>query len=226
MMLGYGAGCLVAALLDRCYSGAPFLGRLESNGQRGGGWRHWTGTLGYALVKCGARPGGALPARYCYAPLIGMGAGWLIAVRVTDARQAALAAVFALVLLALTVADFERHLLPNRLMYPSLLAALLLAGAWPARNVTDTLSGGLLAVAVMLAIFLLSPGFGFGDVKLGLLLGLLTGLSNVGTALVIGIGGAGIGAVVLLLSRRATLRSTMAYGPYLALGALAGMLTG
>src|SRR5262245_22214123 len=142
-MLGYGAGCVVAAVLDRCYTGAPLLGRVESSARRSSGWLRWTGTAGYLLSKRNQRFGGALPARTWYAPLLGAGAGWLIAMRATDVRQTALVTAFALVLLALTATDFERHLLPNRLMYPSLLIALLLAGAWPARTVTETLSGGL-----------------------------------------------------------------------------------
>jgi leader peptidase (prepilin peptidase)/N-methyltransferase len=135
-----------------------------------------------------------------------------------------LAGMFSLVLLALTATDFERHLLPNRLIYPSLLVALVVAGVWPARSALESLEGGLVALAVMLTIFVLSPGFGFGDVKLGLLLGLLVGLPHVLMALAIGIVSAGIAAAVLVVVRRATLRSTMAYGPYLAFGALIGML--
>jgi len=87
-------------------------------------------------------------------------------------------------LLALSATDFERHLLPNRLMYPCLLAALLVSAAWlqgpsvalmAGGDVGSTwphwvsdavgatlsgLGGGLAGTIIMLAIFPVFPGFG------------------------------------------------------------------
>jgi leader peptidase (prepilin peptidase) / N-methyltransferase len=76
----------------------------------------------------------------------------------------------------------------------------------------------------MFVLFMVMPGFGFGDVKLAGLLGLVAGLSNTFPALAIGVLAGGLGSLFMLLFRRAGRKTAIAYGPYLALGAFAGML--
>ncbi|MGI8551742.1 MAG: prepilin peptidase, partial [Dehalococcoidia bacterium] len=68
------------------------------------------------------------------------------------------------------------------------------------------------------------PGFGLGDVKLAALIGLILGLPGVGTGLLLGVLLGGVGAAFLLLTHRAGLRTAIAYGPYLASGAIIEML--
>jgi leader peptidase (prepilin peptidase)/N-methyltransferase len=77
----------------------------------------------------------------------------------------------------------------------------------------------------MFVLFLVLPGFGFGDVKLSGLLGLVSGLGNTLPALAIGAIAGGVGAALMMVFRRAGRRTTIAYGPYLALGAFIGMLS-
>jgi leader peptidase (prepilin peptidase) / N-methyltransferase len=168
--------------------------------------------------------------------------------RYSDPLQFWLTATACTALLALSATDIERHLLPNRLMYPCLLVALFLSVAWPDRPsilqltggqvgatwpawLSDAVGAGLIAIAggitgagVMLAVFLILPGFGFGDVKLGGLIGLLVGFPAVLTALLAGMVFGGIGAALLLLRGRATMRTSIAYGPYLAGGAILELL--
>jgi leader peptidase (prepilin peptidase)/N-methyltransferase len=223
-LAGYLAGALIALFLDRLYTGAPVRGPLRLCPSGHTPRALWVGTLGYALVRGRCPCGGALPARLWYLPLLGGAAGAAIALRAVDARHAALVAGFSLVLLAFVGTDFERHLLPNRLMYPALALALALSWAWPGRSAVDSLLGGLLGLAVLLALFLLLPGFGFGDVKLAALVGLLAGLDNTPFALMVGVIAGGGAALFLLLTRRAGRRTAIAYGPYLILGGFLAML--
>jgi leader peptidase (prepilin peptidase)/N-methyltransferase len=144
--------------------------------------------------------------------------------RALDVRQFLLMSLFGGALLMFSATDFERRLLPNRLMYPCLVAALLLCWAWPQRSVLSDLAGGAAGTALMLAAFLALPGFGFGDVKLAGLIGLLLGFPAVLTALLVGMIFGGIGSSWLLLTKRTGLRGVMAYGPYLAGGAIVEML--
>lgn len=144
--------------------------------------------------------------------------------RAADPRQFLLMSVFGGALLTLTAADFERRLLPNRIMYPSLVAALILSWAWPHRPLWSGLEGGAVGALIMLGVFLVFPGFGFGDVKLAALIGLILGFPTVLYGLLVGMVFGGLGAGWLLLSKRAGLRSAMAYGPYLAGGAILEML--
>jgi Flp pilus assembly protein protease CpaA len=208
-IMGCVAGGLIAVLLDRLYTGTS--------------WR------GPVVLPAGRRyrlpGGGRVPARLLYLPLLG-GVAFSVAAMAAEGRQLWLTLLFALPLMALTAADLERRLLPNRIMYPALLAALLLGWVWPGREVVDVLIGGVAGFGVMFALFLLLPGFGFGDVKLAGLLGLLSGLTNLLPALTVATLAAGAGSLLLLLLGRAKLRSVVAYGPYLALGAFWGMLAG
>lgn len=62
-------------------------------------------------------------------------------------------------------------------------------------------------------------GLGFGDVKLVVVLGLLLGYPNIVVALYIAfLTGAGVG-VILMMIRSATMKSKIAFGPFLILGA-------
>jgi leader peptidase (prepilin peptidase)/N-methyltransferase len=111
-------------------------------------------------------------------------------------------------------------------MYATLALAVLLSWAWPDRAVAGVLLGGVAGFGIMFLLFLVLPGFGFGDVKLAGLLGLLSGLANMLPALTLGAVSAGVGSLILLALGRAHRRSLVAYGPYLALGAFWGMLAG
>ena len=83
---------------------------------------------------------------------------------------------------------------------------------------------GCAAFAVFLAVAILTRGgFGMGDVKLAGMLGFLLGTQVLG-ALVVGLIAGGVWSVGLLATRRAGLRSTVAYGPFLALGGVLAIL--
>ena len=226
VLLGVLVGTALAVLLDRLYTAAAWREAILPC--RGCGQSAppvaWSGLPGFLTLRgrcpvCGTR----LPARLAYLPLLGGLALGLAFARV-DGVRLLLAVPFTVALLALTAADIERRLLPNRIMHPTLALALAVSWAWPGRSVVESLAGGAVGFGVMFLFFLVLPGFGFGDVKLAGLLGLLAGLANVLPALLLAAVAAGLGSVVLLLLRRARLRSTVAYGPYLALGAFAGML--
>jgi leader peptidase (prepilin peptidase) / N-methyltransferase len=150
-----------------------------------------------------------------------------------DFGPALLTAAFALVLLVLASTDFEHRIIPNNLSYPAIGAAAALCWAWPDRDVTDIFLGLGFAVGIAAVLFVFgevfgrllgvsATPFGLGDVKLILLIGLLLGWPVVMSALFIGVIIAGVPAIALMLSGRS--RGVFAYGPYLALGALAGLL--
>ena len=195
--IGLGAliGLALAVLLDRLYSGAPWRGGLRS-----------------PLTRAGL----LVPAT---AALYGVAAA-----KAHDGRHFVLMAIFGAILLALTATDLERYLLPDRVMYPALALALALSWLWPERAAWEGLAGGAVGLLIMLLIFLVLPGFGFGDVKLAGLIGLVVGIHAVLSALLYGAILGGVGAAALLLSRRAGLRTAIAYGPYLATAAILVML--
>lgn len=223
---GWLVGTLLAVLLDRLYTGAAWRGPVLPCRacDAPAPVLVWSGLPGYLILRGRCRACAApLPRRLLYLPALAS-AVYAVALTRTDGLHMLLVLVFVPALLALTAADFEEHLLPNRIMYPTLLLALMLSWAWPGRELPQVLLGGAIGFTVMFVLFKVLPGFGFGDVKLAALLGLVAGASNVLPALMLASVAAGVVSVALLLSRRVGLRSHIAYGPYLALGAFAAML--
>ncbi|MGK2965312.1 MAG: prepilin peptidase [Tepidiformaceae bacterium] len=140
---------------------------------------------------------------------------------------------FGLALVVLSSTDFERRLLPNNLMHPAIISAVLLCWVWPDRSIADVLVGGAVAAGVGVALFMLgiitgaalgvrATAFGLGDSKLILLIGLLVGWPAIINALFIGILAAGVPSVFMMLRGKG--KSVFSYGPYLAVGGLVVLL--
>lgn len=133
--------------------------------------------------------------------------------------------------------DLRRHLLPDRFTVPALLAgAVLLAAAaaaggspgWDGYARAWACAGGLLLLYLAMAL-IYPAGLGLGDVKLAGALGLHLGWLGwwgpvVGTVTAFLVG-ALIG-IALLVTRRATRRSAVPFGPSMLIGALVAVLVG
>ncbi|MFG3392293.1 prepilin peptidase [Streptomyces parvus] len=135
----------------------------------------------------------------------------------------------------LAVVDRRVHRLPDVLTLPLAAAAVLLlggaallpghAGSW-----TSGLLGGLALGGFYLLLFLINPnGMGFGDVKLALALGVALGWYGWTVLFLGGFAGFLFGAaygLALVLLRRAGRRTGIPFGPFMAAGALTGVLLG
>lgn len=131
--------------------------------------------------------------------------------------------VFVLVLVQVIFFDFEHRLILDRVMFPAMALAAIVSlfnNPWWA-GLAMGLAAGLLflLIAVVGAAIFRAEALGFGDVKLALFLGLLLGWPYVFQALLYGVLFAAVGAVIFIVWNR-TLKGTIAYGPYLAAGAL------
>jgi leader peptidase (prepilin peptidase)/N-methyltransferase len=138
-------------------------------------------------------------------------------------------AILAAIATVLVVVDIEHHRLPNRLLYPAAAATVvLLAVAAAVRNdwsayIRAVEAAGLVYV-VFFALALISPkALGMGDVRLAALLAAYLGFRSwplVYVGLLAGFAVAAAGAIVLLISRRATRTTPLPFGPALILGSL------
>ena len=147
----------------------------------------------------------------------------LFATQPTSFAQLALRSVFVLVLVQVIFFDFEHRLILDRVMFPSIALALVVSvfrHPWWAGMATGVGAGliFLLLAFVGSAIFK-AEALGFGDVKLALFMGVLLGPLPTIQALFYGVFLAGVVSVVLIVWHR-TMKQTLAYGPYLATGAL------
>jgi leader peptidase (prepilin peptidase)/N-methyltransferase len=131
--------------------------------------------------------------------------------------------------LIIFVVDMEQGLILNKVVYPGMALALLIAGVvpqpwlaeWSQLEIVSSLVGGGIGFVILLLIALISKGgMGWGDVKLSALIGLATGFPFVFIALIIGAILGGLVAVVLLVSKKRGRKEVIPFGPFLSLGAL------
>jgi len=132
---------------------------------------------------------------------------------------------FGTVFLTLTLTDLERRLLPNRIIYPSILIAIAFCWAWPGGPWYQVLAGGGAAIGLAVLMYLFSipfgaGAFGIGDVKMIVLIGFVVGFPAVIVAILLGTIAAGVVAGVLVITRIRGLRDYIPHGPFLALGAV------
>jgi leader peptidase (prepilin peptidase)/N-methyltransferase len=141
--------------------------------------------------------------------------------------------LFALVLVQVVFFDFEHRLILDRVMFPAMVLALLVSlsplvapnlDLWRQSwwvGIATGLGAGVLFLGLALAgsAIFHQEALGFGDVKLALFMGLLLGWPYTFTAIFYGVFLAGLVSIALIIWRR-SMKGTIAYGPYLAAGAL------
>ena len=139
--------------------------------------------------------------------------------------EAALAAGFCAVLVVLSVIDANERIVPNRIVVPAAVVALL------AHTAIDPslawLAWALIAAGGLFLVVLAYPkGLGMGDVKLALLLGAVLG-SAVTVALMLGLFAALVPAVVLVSRHGASARKMgVPLVPFLSFGAIVALFFG
>lgn len=152
--------------------------------------------------------------------------GW----RLGASPRVLLDALWVTVMVHVVFFDLEHRLILDRVLVPSCLAALGLSLVTPGLGWKQALLAGVAAGALLLALALLgsavlgAEALGMGDVKLGVLMGLVLGLEGVAGAILLGVILAGAVSVLLVVVRLKTMRDTIAYGPYLAAGTLLVLL--
>jgi leader peptidase (prepilin peptidase) / N-methyltransferase len=149
-------------------------------------------------------------------------------------------AFYACLFIIIFVIDLEQGLILNKVVYPGMVVALLLAlipQSWLTQTIwlTEMIKPGIASAAlgggIGFALFLLIAivsrgGMGWGDVKLAALIGLATGFPLVLLAIIMGAIIGGIVAVVLMIAKKRKRRETIPFGPFLALAAMVTLLWG
>ena len=179
--------------------GSVRLAKLEGLEPGNKPWQVWGPVLASALVL----------AAFGYE----LGATWLLILH----------CVFGLVLVQVVFFDLEHRLILDRVIFPAMglaLALSIFSHPWWAGLATGLGAGLLFAlIALIGALIFKAEAMGFGDVKLAVFIGLLLGWPYTVTALFYGVFLAGVVSIAYVIWKR-SLKGTIAYGPYLAVGAL------
>lgn len=133
---------------------------------------------------------------------------------------------FVAVTVTLTLTDMDTKLIPNRILYPgTVIALVLLIGGGLIENgpILRALGGGALYFVLLFVLALIARGgFGFGDVKLAFLLGMFAAYQSWDT-LIVAIFAAfllgGLVSLLLVVFRIRSRKDAIPFGPYLVLGA-------
>ena len=143
-------------------------------------------------------------------------------------------AFYACLFIVVFVIDLEHGLILNKVVYPGMVVALLLAllpqpwlTQWIVTGIANAALGGAIGFALFLLIAIVSRGgMGWGDVKLAALIGLATGFPLVFLSIIMGAILGGIMAVALVIAKKRKRRQTIPFGPFLAVAAMITLLWG
>jgi leader peptidase (prepilin peptidase) / N-methyltransferase len=182
--------------------------------------------LSYLLLRgrcraCSTR----IPLRY---PLVELVTGLLVAgcgLRFGPSLYAVYAALFCVVLVAISAIDVEHRIVPNRIVLPA--AALALVAQLAREPSVEWPLGALGASLFLFVAALVYPrGMGMGDVKLALLLGAFLG-RHVAVGMMVGFLAALVPSAFLLATRGVAARKTaIPFAPFLAFGAVVAIFAG
>jgi leader peptidase (prepilin peptidase)/N-methyltransferase len=188
--------------------------------------------VSYILLRgrcrnCGTR----IPVRYPVTELITAGLFLGAALALDAIWRPLLVAPFLGVLEACAWIDAEHRIIPNRVVYPSLVVFAVAVGVFSlvGSGISVVTAGlGLLALGGgLLLVAIIAPhGMGMGDVKLAALIGLVLGSLGwryVGVAIMAAILAGGTGAILALLAGGSR-KDTIPFGPYLAGGGILSAL--
>jgi leader peptidase (prepilin peptidase)/N-methyltransferase len=164
-------------------------------------------------------------------PLVELGTGLAFAATALvlhdDPAQLVLGLVFVATLAAITLTDLELRLIPNRVLIVSALAGVALAAALDPSSLPERALAAAGAGGLLFAVALAYPrGMGLGDVKLAAVMGLYLGRAVAPALLIAFAAGALVGLALIARDGAAARKRAIPFGPFLALGGLAGLLVG
>jgi leader peptidase (prepilin peptidase)/N-methyltransferase len=172
--------------------------------------------------------GTAISARY---PLTELALGVLYAATVLvlwdDPAELALGLVFVTTLVAITLTDLERRLIPNRILIVAAVLGVAIAAATDPSSLPERAAAALAAGGLLFVAALAYPrGMGLGDVKLAAVMGLFLGRNVAAALLVALLSGSVVGLAMIARHGAAARKRAIPFGPFLALGGVVGLLAG
>jgi leader peptidase (prepilin peptidase)/N-methyltransferase len=171
--------------------------------------------------SCGARIGWIYPAVELVSALLV--AACVLAFGLT--MEAAIAAFFCCVLVAISAVDLEHRIVPDRIVLPATLVVLT---AQMIRDPSPVWFVGAFCAALFLFLAVLAypAGMGMGDVKLALLMGAALG-KLVAVAMMVGMLAALVPGIYLMARHgQAARKMGIPFAPFLAIGSIVALFAG
>ena len=144
-----------------------------------------------------------------------------------DAGELILGLAFVTTLVAVTVTDLERRVIPNKILAVGAAVGLAVAAiadpsSLPERAIAAVAAGGILFAAALAY----PQGMGLGDVKLAATMGLFLGRA-VGPAMLVAlVAGSLVGLAMIVRHGAAARKRAIPFGPFLAFGGVVALFAG
>ncbi len=150
-----------------------------------------------------------------------------VAVLWGDPTEVVLGLFFTATLLAVTLTDLDRRVIPNKILLVATLLGVAVAAvgdpsSLPERAIAAATAGGVL----FLVVLAYPRGMGLGDVKLTAVMGLYLGRNVAPAVLVALLVGSVVGLAMIARHGAAARKQAIPFGPFLALGGVVGLLAG
>lgn len=150
-----------------------------------------------------------------------------VAVLWGDPVEVALGLVFVFTLLAVTLTDLERRVIPNKILLAAAIAGLAIAAIGDPSSLPERVLAAAVAGGVLFLVVLAYPrGMGLGDVKLTALMGFYLGRNVAPAILVALLLGSIVGLAMIARHGAAARKRAIPFGPFLAAGGVVGLLAG
>ncbi len=171
---------------------------------------------------------GSISIRYPAVELLTALLATAVAIFKHSAHDIVLDEILVLTLVPVALIDLDHRIIPNAILAPAAIAAILAGFLTHPAGVPDQLVAGA-GAAVFFFVFALAypQGMGMGDVKLAGVLGLFLGQSVAVAILASLVLGVGVGvALILKLGTRRGRKTAVPFGPFLAAGAVIAIFCG
>ena len=144
-----------------------------------------------------------------------------------DPGELALGLVFVSMLLAVTLTDIERRIIPNRVLAVAAAIGFAIVAISDPASLPERAASALGAGGVLFLAALAYPGgMGMGDVKLATAMGLFLGVDVIPALLVALLSGSIVGIAMIVRHGAAARKRAIPFGPFLALGGVVGLFAG
>lgn len=137
-------------------------------------------------------------------------------------------AVYMALLMFIFIYDLKYQLILDVVTFPAMAVAAVASVLVFGRTATDLFFGVLIGGGFFLAQYVLSRGkwIGGGDVRLGIVLGLMLGWQQTILVLFVAYILGSIVGLALMITRKAKMRTQLPFGTFLAIGAVIALLAG